>query len=235
MEGFVNLAQHLIESSTKQTVSNQNKNMDEVNFDADSLNHLQNVGTAKVRTVSSTTSNSKKQMNFRKSNRPNDSKNKRLNGGQSFRTKRSDKSLKKSTNLTDTSYVPIDLSNYSKPSKLDIVLPEYIVDYVESLSPQQNPNSSDVINEAVQNEKDRAAEHKKIEEDVKKAIEAMKDLEKSYELLSEQIETAKQLFPENDATRKALDDIITNAPTPSSILKETHQLPKSSSSKTNEN
>lgn len=210
----------MVQSSNKLPEAKQTKSQNDLNFETDSLSHLQNVGTAKVRTISSTLSTQKKQAKpSRKTYRPESA----------MRSKRSENQSKKSENLTDPSYVPIDLSNFSKPSRLDIVLPEYIVDYVESLAPhqQQTSNLSDVVSEAIQTEQNRAAEHKEIEVDIKKAVEAMKELEKSYEFLYEQIEATKQLYPNDDVTRKTLDEIVANAATPSSILKGT-ELPTNS-------
>ena len=155
-----------------------------------------NVGTARLRTLSSTSTAAKKPARKYSSNR-------RPSGrGRS----------KRNTNSTD---VPLDLSNYSKPSRLDIVLPEFIVDHVEAFS-----NNRSSIDEVIQSEEDRASAHQELEKKIKNAMDAMKLLAESYKNLYEQIDQARNLFPDSDPTRKSLDDILTSATTPKDILKD---------------
>ena len=157
-----------------------------------------NVGTARLRTLSSTSA--KKPVRKYSSNR-------RPSGR--GRSKRN----------TNTTHVPLDLSNYSNPSRLDIVLPEFIVDHVEAFS-----NNRSSIDEVIQSEEERASAHQELEKKIKDAMEAMKLLEESYKQLYEQIDQARNLFPASDPTRKSLDDILTSATIPKDILKDDQVL-----------
>ncbi len=217
MQDFINLAEHLIKTSNELPVVNQVKDGDAITFDADSPNLLNNVGTANARTISSssTTNNLKKPVT---TDRKVSSYRSRSRNG---RTKRADKNKEKNADeeLADSSLVPLDLSNYSKPSRLDIFLPEYIVDHVESYAATQNNKSAEVVDQVINAEKKRAAEHKKIEADMQKAVEAMKNLEDSYKALHDQIEATRKLFPDGeDPAHKTLDDILSNASTPRSAF-----------------
>ncbi len=192
---------------------NKIKEDDAIIFNEDSPSYLNNVGTANARTISSSSTSTSP-----KKTTPPSRKTYRPIGGRS-RSKRAEKK-KQSENLTNPSEVPIDLSNFSKPSRLDIVLPEFIVDQVEAHSSfkgsqQMDNSSSDVVSQVIQAEEDRADRHKEMESDVKKVVEAMKNLEESYKTLYEEIESAKKLFPNtDDPARKTLEDIISTAATP---------------------
>ena len=144
------------------------------------------VGTAKAKTVDASASRKK--------------------SNATLRGKRS------SNNRTDSQLVPLDLSTHSKPSRLDIVLPEFLVDHVESLS-----NGNNNTKEAIENEEKRAQDHKTLEEQIQKALEAVKSLQKSYQNLYQQISQAKNLFPPTDPAHKSLDDILASAVIPGSI------------------
>ena len=212
----MNLAEHLIKTSNELPQTNQIKDSDTINFDADSPNLFNNVGTANSRTISSssTTNTLKKPATDRKvSNYRSRSRN--------GRSKRADNKEKNTDEeLTDSSLVPLDLSNYSKPSRLDIFLPEYLVDHVESQASTQNNKTSEVVDQVITAEEKRAAEHKEIEADIQKAVEAKKNLEDSYKVLHDQIEATKKLFPHSeDPARKALEEILSAASSPSSTLK----------------
>jgi hypothetical protein len=191
LQDFVNLAEHLIKTSNELPQTNQIKDSDTINFDADSPNLFNNVGTANSRTISSssTTNTLKKPATDRKvSNYRSRSRN--------GRSKRADNKEKNTDEeLTDSSLVPLDLSNYSKPSRLDIFLPEYLVDHVESQASTQNNKTSEVVDQVITAEEKRAAEHKEIEADIQKAVEAMKNLEDSYKVLHDQIEATKKIVP----------------------------------------
>lgn len=86
----------------------------------------------------------------------------------------------------------------------------------------QDNTTSEVVSEVVKAEENRAEEHDKLQVYIKKAMDAMKNLEDSYKFLYEQITQAKRLFAENDPTHKALDDILTHAAkaNPESILQQ---------------
>lgn len=229
MQEFVSFAENLIKSSNEVPTGSKIKADDAINFDTDSPSHLKNVGTANSRTISSSTGTSTSQKKTtnpaRKSYRP-DSRNakKSINSNDrpKDRVKRAETRPKKPENLTDPSFVPIDLSNYSKPSKLDIVLPEYIVDHVESFSVQQGEkqtiNSPEIVSEAIKAEENRATEHKVMEGAVQKVVEVMKSLEESYKFLYDQIESAKKVFPVNDPTQKELDEVLANASPPPTTI-----------------
>lgn len=222
MQDFVNLAKHLIETSNQLPVAaNQVKeDGDAIHFDADSPNLLNNnVGTANARTISSssTTNNLKKPV---ATDRKVGSYRSR---GRNGRTRRADEEKKNADEelLADSSLVPLDLSNYSKPSRLDIFLPEFIVDHVESYAATQNNKTAEVVDQVIHAEEKRAAEHQQIEADMQKAVEAMKNLEDSYKVLHEQIEATRKLFPDGeDPAHKTLDDILSNASTPRSFALE---------------
>lgn len=229
----MDFAENLVKSSNELPYGSKIKVDDAINFDTNSPSHLKNVGTANAQTISSSTSTAQKKTTNppRKSYRPETRNPKSTNNDRRGRSKRAETDSKKSENLTDPSYVPIDLSNYSKPSRLDIVLPEYIVDHVDSFSTnhgdKEKINSSEVVSQVIKSEENRAAEHKELENDVKKVVDAMKSLEESYKFLYDQIETAKKLFPESNPTRKALDDVMAKAATPESILKDGLLTPSS--------
>ncbi len=185
-------------------------------FDADSPNLLNNVGTANARTISSSTTNNLKKPSVTTDRKVGSYRSRSRNG----RTKRAENKEKKNAadeELTDSLLVPLDLSNYSKPSRLDIFLPEFIVDHVESYAATQNNKSAEVVDQVIHAEEKRAAEHEQIEADMQKAVEAMKNLEDSYKVLHEQIEATRKLFPDvDDPAHKTLDDILSNASTPRS-------------------
>ena len=213
------MAEYLVKNSNE--VADSNKDADAINFNEDSPSFLNNVGTANARTVSSSSTSTAP-----KKTTPPSRKTYRPIRSSKSRSKRADKK-KQSEILTNPSEdgVPIDLSNYSKPSRLDIVLPEFIVDHVEAHSSlngnQETNNESDVVSQVIQAEEDRSAQHKEMETDVKKVAEAMKNLEESYKTLYEEIESAKKLFPSSDdPARKTLEEILSTAATPSSILGE---------------
>ena len=156
------------------------------------------MGTARLRTLNPISSASNKKSTRKYSRRPSGrGRNKR--------------------NARNSTHVPLDLSNYSKPSRLDIVLPEFIVDHVEAFSKNE---SASIIDQAIQSEEERAAAHQELEEKIKGAMNAMKLLEESYKHLYEQINQARNLFPVSDPTRKSLDDILTGATVPRDIIKD---------------
>jgi hypothetical protein len=221
LQDFVNLAEHLIKTSNQLPVAaNQVKEDGDANhFDADSPNLLHNVGTANARTISSSssTTNNLKKPSVTTDRKVGSYRSRSRNG----RTKRAENNKEKNKNadeeLADSSLVPLDLSNYSKPSRLDIFLPEFIVDHVESYAATQNNKSAEVVDQVIHAEEKRAAEHQQIEADMQKAVEAMKNLEDSYKVLHEQIEATRKLFPDvEDPAHKTLDDILSNASTPRS-------------------
>jgi hypothetical protein len=219
LQDFVNLAEHLIKTSNQLPVAaNQVKEDGDANhFDADSPNLLHNVGTANARTISSSssTTNNLKKPSVTTDRKVGSYRSRSRNG----RTKRAENKEKKNADeeLADSSLVPLDLSNYSKPSRLDIFLPEFIVDHVESYAATQNNKSAEVVDQVIHAEEKRAAEHQQIEADMQKAVEAMKNLEDSYKVLHEQIEATRKLFPDvEDPAHKTLDDILSNASTPRS-------------------
>lgn len=192
LDEFVNFAEHLVKSSSKLSSSKAvpEKEAASVPFDEESPSFFQNgIGTAKTKTVSSTSASRKKATPSAGRNRQRE---------------------KRSSNGTSPSLVPLDLSSYSKPSRLDVVLPEFIVDQVESY---QNATK-----EVTESEEKRAEKHKTLEQQIQKAVEAMKMLQQSYQHLYEQISHAKSLFPINDPAHKSLDEILASAALPASIF-----------------
>lgn len=227
LQEFVGLAEHLLKSSkTSPTKPNQvEQSNDAVVFDEESPSFFKNVGTAKLKTVSSSTSAAPRKPTSPPRKHSNGRTARKIANSNSRRNNRRTRAAEqKNKSSTATSEVPLDLSNYSKPSKLDIVLPEFIVDHVESYTSQgskptvEDKNSTATVDEVIESENNRAADHDILEVYVQKAVDAMKSLEDSYKFLYEQIEQAKKLFSEDDPTRKTLDDILVNAATPSSIL-----------------
>jgi hypothetical protein len=217
LQDFVNLAEHLIKTSNQLPVA-ANQVKEDNHFDADSPNLLNNVGTANARTISSSssTTNNMKKPSVTTDRKVGSYRSRSRNG----RTKRAENNKEKKNadeELADSSLVPLDLSNYSKPSRLDIFLPKFIVDHVESYAATQNNKSAEVVDQVIHAEEKRAAEHQQIEADMQKAVEAMKNLEDSYKVLHEQIEATRKLFPDvEDPAHKTLDDILSNASTPRS-------------------
>jgi hypothetical protein len=217
LQDFVNLAEHLIKTSNQLPVA-ANQVKEDNHFDADSPNLLNNVGTANARTISSSssTTNNMKKPSVTTDRKVGSYRSRSRNG----RTKRAENNKEKKNadeELADSSLVPLDLSNYSKPSRLDIFLPKFIVDHVESYAATQNNKSAEVVDQVIHAEEKRAAEHQQIEADMQKAVEAMKNLEDSYKVLHEQIEATRTLFPDvEDPAHKTLDDILSNASTPRS-------------------
>lgn len=216
LQDFVSLAEHLVKTSQ------QFPGVSQVNdADADSPTSLDNVGTANVRTVSSSsTSNTLKKPVISANTRKANYRSRVRNG-------RSKRAESESGNVEERAQVPIDLSNYSKPSRLDIFLPEEIVDHIETYastvqnkSHQDNSNSTaEDVDQIIKAEEMRAAEHKEMEVDVQKAVEAMKNLEESYKVLYDEIEAARKLFPESDhPANKALEHASSTASTLSATL-----------------
>ena len=210
LEDFVNLAEHLVQSSIKDSATPSipnNQVNDEVIFDEDAPNFLKkNIGTAKAK-VSSSPSLPHQNGGNTVSNTQPLSENRKTNK-QSSNLHKIGKRSSPPVNLTDPSQVPLDVSNYSKPSRLDVVLPEFIVDHVESYNTTKD----------VQTEEDRAEAHKKLQKQIEKALEAMKRLQDSYKHLYEQISQAKTHFPMDDPAHKSLDDILASAVVPASVL-----------------
>lgn len=189
LQEFVNLAEHLITSSSNSTLTSADgaPASDAIVFDEDSPSFIKNhFGTAKA------------------------------NVSGAVREKVARKKRSATVNLTDASFVPLDVSNYTKPSRLDVVLPEFIVDHVEAF------NSS-------QSETDRAEAHQKLQQHIDKAVEALKRLQDSYKHLYEQINLAKSHFPADDPAHKSLDEILASAVAPSSILPDDSALLTSNS------
>lgn len=217
LQDFVSLAEHLVKTSNQLPGASQAKETDAVNFDADSPSFLDNVGTANARTISSSSTSNvvKKPVIF-----PNTRKSNYRSRVRSGRSKRAESEPE---NVKGSAEVPIDLSQFSKPSRLDIFLPEYIVDHVEAHAAtlknkghESNATStSEDVDQVIKAEEIRAAEHKNIEVDIQKAVEAMKNLEDSYKVLYDQIEAARKLFPDSDdPAHKTLEDILSTASTP---------------------
>jgi hypothetical protein len=218
LQDFVNLAEHLIKSSNELPKTNKVKDSDTINFDADSPNLINNVGIANSRTISSssTTNTLKKPLttNRKVSNYRSRSRNGRI--------KRADNKEKNTEEeLADSSLVPLDLSNYSKPSRLDIFLPEYLDDHVESYGYTHNYRTFDVVDQP---------NIKAIKADIEKAVEAMENLEDPYKALHDQIEAIKKLLRDSeDPARKTLEDILSTASVPSSTLESNAPLTTDSS------
>lgn len=225
---FIGFAERLVKTAPKSTQANQIPHNNSQALDDGSPSFFKNVGTAKTRTVSSSTGSAKKQSTFSKKHA--NSYKPLVNPSLSNleRTKRSAEPAELTKNQTDSSRRPVDLSTYSKPSRLDIVLPEFIIDHVNENSPHKEENgnkgnastSSEVASEVVKAEENRAEEHDKLQIYVKKAVDAMKNLEESYKFLYDQITQAKRLFAENDPTRQALDDILADAAKPKDIVED---------------
>lgn len=199
------MVQSSLEDSDTPSIPNNQVN-DEIIFDEDSPNFLKkSIGTAKAK-ISSTLPHQNGGNTV--SNIQPLPENRKTSKQSSDLHKIGKRSSPPSVNLTDSSQVPLDLSSYSKPSRLDIVLPEFIVDHVESYN----------VTKDEQTEEDRVESHKKLQKQIEKALEAMKKLQDSYKHLYEQISQAKTLFPIDDPAHKSLDDILASAVVPTSVI-----------------